>query len=201
MWDQRYSEEGYAYGSTPNDFLKSEYCRIAKGGRVLCLAEGEGRNAVFLAREGYSVTAVDQSAVGLQKAENLAAECGVSISTKVSDLAAYELGYDVWDGIVSISAHIPSLLRKKVHAQVFSSLKKGGVFILEAFTVRQLSMEGSGGPPSSQKDLFMSLNDLAEELKELEIVLGTEVDRNISEGKYHQGESAVVQFVANKVVR
>ncbi len=72
MWDQRYDEEGFAYGTAPNDFLKSEYFRIPKGGRVLCLAEGEGRNAVFLAMQGYSVTAVDQSSVGLQKAKSLA---------------------------------------------------------------------------------------------------------------------------------
>ena len=74
MWDERFEEEGFAYGTEPNDFLKSEFSRIPMAGRVLCLAEGEGRNAVFLAKEGYTVTAVDQSSVGLQKAK-LAVPC------------------------------------------------------------------------------------------------------------------------------
>jgi SAM-dependent methyltransferase len=194
MWDQRYSEDGFAYGTAPNDFLKSEYFRIPKGGRVLCLAEGEGRNAVFLAKQGYSVTAVDQSSVGLQKAEKLAAEAGVEISTIVADLADYDLGNEVWDGIISIAAHVPPLLRRALHGQIVNSLKKNGVFILEAYTERQLMMDGIGGPP--QKESLMSLKELKVELDGLDFIIGAEVVRNISEGKYHQGESAVVQIVA-----
>ena len=198
MWDQRYNEEEFAYGTAPNDFLKSEYFRIPKGGRVLCLAEGEGRNAVFLAMQGYSVTAVDQSAVGIQKAKSLALKYGVEISTEVADLDDYDLGCEVWDGIVSIAAHVPPLLRKKLHVQVVNSLKSDGIFILEAYTERQLEMDGVGGPPPSQKELFMSLDKLLVELERLEFIIGTQVERNISEGKYHQGESAVVQVVACK---
>ncbi len=197
MWDQRYNEEGFAYGTEPNDFLKSEYRRVPKKGRVLCLAEGEGRNAVFLAKQGYLVTAVDQSLVGLQKAENLAAEHGVEISTTVADLADYDLGSEVWDGIVSIAAHVPPLLRKEIHAQVAGALKRNGIFILEAYTERHLEMDGVGGPP--QKELFMSLDELKVELEGLELIMGIEIERNISEGKYHQGESVVVQVVAGKI--
>ena len=196
MWDERYSAEDFAYGTKPNDFLRSEYLRIPKGSRILCLAEGEGRNAVFLAKQGYSVTAVDQSAVGLQKAERLADKQGVKISTKVSNLADYDLGCEVWDGIVSIAAHIPPFLRKQLHCQVVKALKGDGVFILEAYTERHLEMEGVGGPP--HKELFMSLAELKIELKELDFIIGTEVERNISEGKYHQGASAVVQVVCCK---
>jgi SAM-dependent methyltransferase len=198
MWDQRYNEEGFAYGSDPNDFLKSEYFRIPQGGRVLCLAEGEGRNAVFLAKQGYAVTAIDQSSVGLEKAKNHAIENGVEISTIVADLANYDLGSEIWDGIVSISAHVPPGLRKKLHGQVVNSLNKGGVFILEAYTERHIEMDGIGGPPPSQKEMFMSLKELKSELNGLDFAFGAEVERNISEGKYHQGESAVVQIVACK---
>lgn len=198
MWDQRYDEEGYAYGTTPNDFLKSEYCRIPAGGRVLCLAEGEGRNAVFLAKEGFAVTAVDQSSVGLKKAKILAFENGVEISTITADLADYEFGNEIWDGIVSISAHVPAELRKKLHSQVVASLSTSGVFILEAYTERHLELDGVGGPPLSQKELFMSLDELKSELDGLEFLVGAEIVRNMSEGKYHQGESAVVQVVACK---
>lgn len=198
MWDNRYAEEGFAYGTEPNDFLRSEYTRIPKAGRVLCLAEGEGRNAVFLAKQGYLVTAVDQSAVGLQKALKLAAENGVSIATIVTDLADYDLGCETWDGIVSIAAHVPPALRKQLHAQVTRSLKDNGVFILEAYTERHLDMDGKGGPPPSQKDLFMSLQDLKSELEGLELSVAAEVERHMSEGKYHQGDSAVVQIAARK---
>ena len=196
MWDERYKEEGFAYGTDPNDFLKSEYSRIPKGGRVLCLAEGEGRNAVFLAKEGYAVTAVDQSSVGLQKAKSFAIKNGVEISTIVANLANYELGNEVWDGIVSIAAHVPPFLRKNIHSNVVKALKKNGVLILEAYTEHQLMMDGIGGPP--QKELFMSLEELKVELDGLDFIIGAEVIRNISEGKYHQGESAVVQIVACK---
>ena len=198
MWDERYSEDGFAYGTQPNDFLKAEYSHIPKGGNVLCLAEGEGRNAVFLAMQGYSVTAVDQSTVGLQKAEKLARECGVSITTQVVDLADYDLGCDKWDAVVSIWAHVPIELRKKLHAAVVGSLKQGGVLILESYTERHIEMKGVGGPPASQKDFFMSLDKLAVELKGLDFIVACEIDRYISEGKYHVGESAVVQVVACK---
>ncbi|MFT6984637.1 MAG: SAM-dependent methyltransferase [Psychromonas sp.] len=200
MWDQRYDEEEFAYGSAANDFLKQEFLRIPKGGRVLCLAEGQGRNAVFLAMQGYQVTAVDQSAVGLQKAKILALEYGVEISTEVADLNDYDLGCKAWEGIVSIAAHVPPLLRKKVHGQIANALTSDGIFILEAYTQRQLEMDGVGGPPPSQGALFMSLDALQVELKGLKFIIGTEIERNISEGKYHQGESAVVQVVACKAV-
>lgn len=196
MWDQRYSEDGFAYGTAPNDFLKTECHRIPKGGRVLCLAEGEGRNAVFLAQQGFAVTAIDQSAVGLQKAKDLAAKYGVDISTVVADLSEYDLDCNSWDGIVSISAHVPAELRKLVHQQVVMSLKDKGVFILEAYTERHTEMDGIGGPPASKKEMFMSLDDLKLELDGLDFIVGAEVDRHISEGKYHQGDSAVVQVVA-----
>ncbi|GHE83076.1 class I SAM-dependent methyltransferase [Thalassotalea profundi] len=198
MWDQRYGAKEFAYGTSPNDFLKEQYSCIPKGGNVLCLAEGEGRNAVFLAKLGYVVTAVDQSPVGLEKAQAYANENGVEITTVVTDLADYDIGEKIWDGIVSISAHVPSVLRKKIHQQVVRGLKPKGVFILEAYTEHQLVMSGIGGPPASQRDLFMSLNALKIELKGLHFNIGNEVERFISEGEHHQGESAVVQVVAYK---
>ncbi len=198
MWNQRYSDSEFVYGTEPNDFLKSAYLHIPKGGQVLCVAEGEGRNAVFLAKQGYVVTAVDQSSVGLGKAQQLAGEHGVEISTVVTDLANYNLGTEKWDGIVSISAHMPPELRKKVHGQVVKALTKGGVFILEAYTERHIELDGVGGPPPSKNELFMSLNALKSELQGLDFVVGTEVERHISEGKLHQGESAVVQVIAKK---
>lgn len=199
MWDQRYSEVGFAYGEVANDFLRLHYQHIPKGGRVLCLAEGEGRNAVFLAQQGYQVTAVDQSLVGLEKAQNLATKHGVTLETVVANLSEFDLGKNCWDGIVSISAHVPADLRKQLHKQSVLALKTDGVFVLEAYTLKHLELDGVGGPPPSQKDMFMSAQELKQELAGLNFEIATEVEREISEGKYHVGHSAVVQIVAKKL--
>ena len=198
MWDQRYSEAEYVFGTEPNDFLKEVFHRIPSGGRVLCLAEGESRNAVFLAEQGYEVTAIDLSEVGLKKALKLASDKGVHITTQVADLAEYDFGNQQWDGIVSISVHLPDTIRQQVHAQIEPALKHGGVFILEAYTYEQTKMAGIGGPDASQKDRFMSLAKLQMELAALHEVIGIEKHRNLSEGKRHKGLSAVVQFVGYK---
>lgn len=198
MWDNRYSEDGFAYGTAPNDFLKAEYSKLPKAGKILCLAEGEGRNAVFLAKQGFDVTAVDQSAVGLAKAHKLAAENGVEITTVVANLNDYDLGVETWDGIVSIFAHVPLELRLKLHKQAVIALKKNGVFMLEAYAPAHIEMDGVGGPPASQIDMFMSLEGLQQELSGLDFIVGAEVEREISEGSYHQGKGVVVQIVACK---
>lgn len=198
MWDERYSGAEFAFGTEPNDFLREEFTRIPAGGRVLCLAEGEGRNAVFLAEQGYQVTAMDLSEVGLRKAEQLAKDRGATITTEVADLAEYQFGEDKWDAIVSIWAHVPKTIRQHIHAQIIPALKINGVFILEAYTQQQLEMEAVGGPPASEKERFGSLAALQAELAELEQVVGVEKRRIVSEGKRHQGLSAVVQFIGKK---
>lgn len=198
MWDQRYSEPGFAYGTEPNDFLLETYQRIPAGGRVLCLAEGEGRNAVFLAQMGYEVTAIDLSEVGLKKAKQFACDKGVTITTQLADLADYPFGEQQWDGIVSIWAHTPKEIRQHVHAQISTALKTNGAFILEAYTPEQPSMSGVGGPPATQTGMFMSLDSLRSELGSLNEIVAIEKHRNVMEGSSHQGMSAVVQYVACK---
>ncbi|WP_367104454.1 class I SAM-dependent methyltransferase [uncultured Psychrobacter sp.] len=198
MWNERYSTVEYIFGTEPNDFLKEQYQHIPVGGRVLCLAEGEGRNAVFLAEQGYDVTAIDLSEVGLNKALKLAGKRGVEIKTQVADLADYQFGAQKWDAIISIWVHMPETVRQYVHAQIAPALKPNGVFIVEAYTEQQLDMEAVGGPPAAQKQRFNSLVNLRAELSELEEIVGVEKQRMISEGTDHQGLSAVVQFVGRK---
>ena len=197
MWNERYSTEEYVYGTMPNDFL-FETSRYIKGPDVLCLAEGEGRNAVYLAREGFDVFAVDASAVGLEKAENLADESYVNINTQVADLADYEITPNGWDGIVSIFCHLPPAIRKALHRKVVAGLKPDGVFILEAYRPKQLTFK-TGGPPETS--LMMSLDELKDELAGLEFYHDAELDRNVSEGRLHTGMGAVVQLVAIKPSR
>lgn len=197
MWDTRYATTEYVYGTQPNDFLKSslQYLPKVPNAKILCLAEGEGRNAVYLAEHGFDVYAVDSSVVGLAKAQKLAQLRGVEITTQVADLADFELGENQWDGIVSIFCHLPSPLRQRLHQKVNLALKPQGVFILEAYRPDQLDF-GTGGPPNA--NLMMDMNTLREELAELQHQHLCEVNREIEEGTLHSGMSAVVQMIAIK---
>lgn len=195
MWDERYDTEEYAYGTEPNDFLKSQVNAIPNG-KVLCVAEGEGRNAVYLAKLGYSVTAVDSSSVGLRKAQKLAEENGVEIDFIHSDLAEYEIGVNQWDGIVSVFCPLPPDLRKRLHADAVQGLKKNGVFLLEAYTPEQIKF-GTGGGNSIE--LMQSSYSLRRELEGLEFDHLLEINRKVVEGTYHTGDAAVVQAIARKV--
>ena len=195
MWDEEYSVDEYVYGTEPNDFLLSMTGNPKKG-RVLCLAEGEGRNAVHLAKEGFTATAVDSSRVGLAKAERLAMKNRVSIETVIADLADFTIIENSWDCIVSISCHLPPDLRKRIHKGVVTGLRKGGTYLLEAYTPKQLEF-GTGGPPSAE--FMMDLETLREELSGLNIVHGAEVIRDVVEGINHTGKGSVVQVLAMRI--
>lgn len=194
MWDERYNTKEYAYGKQPNAFLAERYSAIPTG-NVLSLAEGEGRNAVFLAKQGYSVTAVDSSAVGLKKAEALAIESGVEINLIHADLAEYNIEMNQWDGIISIFCPLPSAIRKVLHRKVVSVLNPGGVFLLEAYTPDQLKYDTGGGKLA---DTMVTQNSLRKELDGLSFVHILELERNVLEGIYHTGLGAVVQVIAKK---
>ena len=196
MWDERYSIEEYAYGTKPNKFLEENVNHIPKG-KVLSLAEGEGRNAAFLAKQGYSVTAVDSSLVGLNKARKLAEEDGVIVEFIHADLADYDLGENKWDGIVSIFCPLPSSLRKQLYKKVEAGLKRNGVFLLEAYTPEQLK-HGTGG--GSSADVMQSKKSLSLELAGLKFKHLIELERDIREGVYHTGVGAVVQAIAAKEI-
>ena len=192
MWDERYATDEYLYGTEANTFLTSVIDRIPPG-RVLCLAEGEGRNAVWLAEQGRSVTAVDASPVGLDKARQLAAARGVYIDAVVADLADYPIPADHWDAIVSIFCHIRPDLRLDLHRRSVRGLRPGGVFVLEAYTPAQLRHR-TGGPPTEA--MLMTLAGLRQELAGLDFVHAVECEREVVEGRLHHGLGAVVQVVA-----
>jgi SAM-dependent methyltransferase len=193
MWNERYATNEYVYGTEPNVFL-AEHAKLLTG-PVLSLAEGEGRNAVFLASLGLDVLGVDNSDVGLAKAQKLAAAKGVRIRTEVADLAIYDLPENHFGSVFSIFAHLPSSLRRKLYPLVERSLKPGGIFLLEAYTPAQLP-KNTGGP--KDPDMLMNVAKLTAEFPGLEVILARELDREIIEGKFHTGLASVVQFIARK---
>lgn len=194
MWDERYNTEEYVYGKEPNAFLASVIADMPQG-RILCLAEGEGRNAVFLAEQGSDVVAVDASAVGLEKASRLANERGVKIETLVENLSDVVIEPGGWDAIVSIFAHVPPEIRRPLHKKIVQGLRPGGMLVLEAYTPEQIGL-GTGGPPVVE--MTMSLDALRDELDGLVFRHAVELHRDVVEGKFHTGKGAVVQLVAVK---
>jgi 2-polyprenyl-3-methyl-5-hydroxy-6-metoxy-1,4-benzoquinol methylase len=194
MWNERYSSERYAYGTTANDFLVSMIDRLPAG-KILCLAEGEGRNAVWLAQQGNEVTAVDASDVGLQKANRLAEERGVEITAVHADLADYDIGEQRWDAIISIFCHLPPGLRRDVHRRCVEGLRDDGMILLEAYTPLQLEYR-TGGPPVAE--MMMDASSLSSELNGLKFLHLQECVRDIHEGEFHEGKGAVVQLLAMK---
>ncbi len=194
FWDQRYSVTSYVFGTAPNEFLAAVADRIPAG-PVLCLAEGEGRNAVHLARRGHAVTALDQSAVGLAKAQQLAQAHGVSLTTIVADLAAHHIAPGLWSGIVATFMHLPPDLRTAVLAQVVAGLRPGGVLVFECYSPAQLAFD-TGGPRNVA--LLPTLAALRADLAGLDFLIGRELERDILEGDGHTGRGAVVQILARR---
>ena len=194
IWNERFGGTEYLYGTEPNDFLRAQAGQIPAG-PVLCLAEGEGRNAVFVASLGHEVTAVDLSERGLEKTRALAESRGVQVQTTLADLEHYDIGPGRWTGIVAIFMHLPPSLRAVVLGRVVEGLRPGGVFLMEAYTPEQLSY-GTGGPQSPE--FLVTLDQLQQELVGLEVLHAEEVERDIHEGEGHNGLSSVVQVIARK---
>ena len=193
MWNQRYAGSGFAYGTDPNSFLVQNAKLL--NGPVLSLAEGEGRNAVFLASLGLDVLGVDGSDVGLAKAQTLAASRGLAIRTEVADLTTYEPPENYYGSVISISAHLPSHSRNRLYRLVECSLKPGGIILLEAYTKSQLS-RNTGGP--KDPDMLMDRAELEKQFPNCEPILSQEIEREVNEGKFHTGLACVVQFIARK---
>ena len=193
MWNERYDSNEFAYGTEPNSFL-AENAKLLTS-PVLSLAEGEGRNAVFLASLGLEVLGVDGSAVGLAKAQQLAESKGVSIRTEVADLATYVPPANHYGSVVSISAHLPSDIRRRLYPLVVQCLKPGGIILLESYSKSQLT-RNTGGPKDS--DMLLITEDMVKEFPDCEVILCQEIEREIVEGEFHTGLASVVQFIARK---
>lgn len=195
MWEERYgSTDDYVYGTEPNDFLVEAVAEFQPG-RAMCLADGEGRNSVYLAQLGFTVSAVDLSEAAVEKARRLAEQRGVVIDAQQGDLAQLDLGEGTYDLIVSIFAHCDEATRIDLHRRVVRALRPGGRLVLEAYTPEQIG-RGTGGP--QERSLTMDLERLSRELDGLELDVAVERLRPVHEGPLHTGEGAVVQVVARR---
>lgn len=193
-WHERFSAEEYVYGKEPNAFVVEAAKDLPKG-KVLCIAEGEGRNAVYLSSLGHDVTAWDYAQAGLDKTQQLANEKGVTVETELHDLADVEWKSEQWDAIVHIFGHLPPDVMERTMAGVQQSLKVGGFYVSELYTKEQLRY-GTGGP----RDAAM-LADPANILQKFNgyfikhFYVG-EVTRE--EGRLHTGQAHVMQCIFQK---
>lgn len=194
FWDQRYAENDMVYGLQPNYFLKL-FLDLHKPGSILLPAEGEGRNAVYAAKNGWDVTAFDYSKVARAKALEWAAREHVTIHYQLSDVGDYSAASQ-FDAIGLIYVHLPVELRIKFHHSIIQSLKPGGFLVLEAFAKDQLKFE-SGGPrdPAMLYDAATLCNDFGS----LHILSCEQKEITLKEGEFHQGKAAVLRMIAQKL--
>ena len=193
-WDERYGVDEYVYSKEPNLFLKENFKKIPKG-NVLCVADGEGRNGVWLAKNGYNVTSIDFSPKAIEKTNKLAQEYNVSINTKCGDLLNYNFGENKYDGIVSIFAHFKIEEMNTLHSQYLRALKPNGIFFMEVFAKEQLLLK-TGGPKDiallyDTKDIKNSFPNAEIELLKKDIVY-------LHEGDMHDGKAMVVRAIIRK---
>ncbi|MDH5207871.1 MAG: class I SAM-dependent methyltransferase [Burkholderiaceae bacterium] len=195
-WNRRFEGDGYLFGTEPNVWLKEHVDAWPPGGRILCVADGEGRNSVWLARKGFVVDAFDIADAGVAKARRLAAAAGVTVNFQVADCDSYDWPEAAYDGVAAIFIQFASPdERRRLFQRIVASLKPGGSLVLQGYTPKQLEY-GTGGPP------FVSHLYTAELLRaafdELEILELREYEADVDEGSGHKGRSALIGMVARR---
>jgi SAM-dependent methyltransferase len=194
IWDKRYAVDHYVYGTEPNEFLRHQI-KYLTGSRVLCLGDGEGRNSVWLAEQGFEVTAVDISSVGLAKGAALARDQDVDVAFVEADIASYDLGRRAWDAVVSIFVPTAPSLRMVLHAKIADALVAGGIYVVETYHPDQAERNTGGG---SDPTTMMTAEDLKRDFPDLEFLHLIETVRDVREGTFHTGLGSVVQAVIRR---
>jgi len=192
FWEARYDEGGHAYGEKPNEFLVSLKDVFKKGESALVIGDGEGRNGVWLAEQGLEVLSIDQSEVGLKKAQEMAESRSVSIKMECADLIHWHWPENQYDYVVIIYVHFSPDVRPKIHQKALSALKPGGKLILEGFTYEQLNYS-SGGPPV--REMLYDSTLLEKDFKAGHIKYMEELIIILDEGKYHSGQGAIIRAI------
>lgn len=199
FWNERYGSEEYIYGEKPNVYFASKLKEMNPGS-ILFAAEGEGRNAVFAAKNGWNATAFDPSESGKKKARKLAKQNGVSVDYHISDVESFEFQQNYFDALVLVYAHFHSDIRRAYHRKLSLYLKQDGILVLEAFSkshIENQKMNPSAGGPQTPEMLY-SLEELKEDFNNFEFLEIKEEITNLEEGRHHLGRANVIRIFAKK---
>lgn len=194
FWNKRYSTKEFAYGEAPNQFVLEELGKL-KPGNVLFPAEGEGRNAVYAATQGWEVTAFDPSKEGKKKADFLASKHNLDIDYQIAGYEHVDFEKESFDCIVLVFAHMPPSKRNEWHKKLSSFLKPGGVIIIVGFSKDQIKRK-TGGPQNI--DMLFSEEELNTDFIEFSELVITETDTILDEGPFHQGLASVIRLIGKK---
>lgn len=196
MWNQRFAGEALIFGEAPNEYLRAQQARLPRGGRALCVADGEGRNSVWLAQQGLQVDAFDIAEAGVAKARALARRHGVHVDFAVADCDALAWPEALYDVIAAIFVQFADpAMRTRLFANMLKSLRPGGLLVLQGYTPKQLQYR-SGGP--SRVDHLYTETLLREAFAGLQIVELSSYDAELHEGTQHSGLSALIGMVARR---
>jgi len=198
-WNARYSNEEYAYGELPNNFLKEQLVKLSPG-NILFPAEGEGRNAVFAASIGWNVSAFDISHEGKKKALLLAKATNVTIDYQVGEIQSLHYANNQFDAIALIYAHFPAEIKSAYHQTISNYLRKDGILIFEAFSKKHLEYNSKNEKVGGPKDIdqLFSIAEIKADFENYEVIELIETEILLNEGLYHIGLGSVIRFVGRK---
>ena len=195
-WNERYRSPDYIFGTGPNAFLAANAPRLKRGHAALCVADGEGRNSVWLAEQGLEVTAFDFSPIGVEKAKKLAASRGVKVRYEVSSVYEWRWPTEAFDVVAAIFVQFADPpMRRFMFERMARALRPGGLLLIEGYTPKQLKY-GTGGP--KQLDQLYTRELLLAEFAACEVLELREYEAELDEGSRHRGMSAVIDLVARK---
>ena len=195
-WNEIYDRDEFFYGREPNDFIKRFCNLIPKHGKVLELACGEGRNSVFLAKQGFSVDAIDSSEVAIEKGKQLAKEAGVKVNLYCTDALSWDPKYK-YDGIITTFFHAPPEKRQTLYTRIKELLKSNGIFLGEWFSpLQRLHKFTSGGPPFYE--YMPTLEELRNSFQDGQIILLETEERVLHEGTGHRGPASLIHLIWRK---
>jgi len=196
MWNKRYSQPGFLFGTDPARFLAENADYLIPGQKALAIADGEGRNSVFMAEKGLDVTATDGSEVAIDKARGLAAARSVTVDYQLADLESWTWPEDAYDLVVAIFIQFAApAFRDRIFQGMKKALKPGGVLMLHGYRPKQLEY-GTGGPPIAENMYEVDL--LQDAFGDMEILRLEAYDRAVDEGRGHSGMSALIDLIARK---
>ena len=196
MWNQRFKTDEYIFGMEPNEWLHEHAHVWQPGQRVLCVADGEGRNSVWLAGLGLRVDAFDISDVGVAKARRLAADRGVTVNYSVADCDHFSWQEGAYDGVAAIFVQFADpAMRERLFGNIKRCLKPGGTLLLQGYTPRQLEYK-TGGPPQLSHLYTKAMLDQA--FADFELLTLREYEAELKEGDRHHGMSALIGLVARR---